>query len=45
MTAALGPAARTLELDDDYPAINELFVERGWTDGLPIVAADRGSRR
>src|SRR5438093_7230659 len=34
---ATGPAARTLELDDDYPAINELYVERGWTDGLPIV--------
>jgi len=32
-----GPAARTLEVDDDYPAINELYVERGWTDGLPIV--------
>ncbi len=37
MSAALGPAARTLELDDNYPALNELFVERGWTDGLPIV--------
>ena len=37
MTAAQGPAARTLEFDDDYPAINEQFVERGWTDGLPIV--------
>jgi hypothetical protein len=37
VTAALGPAARTVELDDDYPALNELFVERGWTDGLPIV--------
>jgi hypothetical protein len=34
---ALGPAARTLELDDDYPAVNELYAERGWTDGLPIV--------
>ena len=37
MTAATGPAARVLELDDDYAAISELYVERGWTDGLPIV--------
>ena len=39
---ARGPAARTLELDDDYPAINELYVERGWTDGLPIVPPTEG---
>ena len=37
MTATLGPPARSLEVDDDYAALNELFVERGWTDGLPIV--------
>jgi hypothetical protein len=24
-------------MEDDYPAINERYVERGWTDGLPIV--------
>ena len=41
MTAP-GPAARTLELDDDYPAINELYVERGWTDGLPIIPPTEG---
>ena len=39
---ARGPAARTLELDDDYPAINELYVERGWTDGLPIIPPTEG---
>jgi hypothetical protein len=26
-----------LEADDDYRAINRLFVERGWGDGLPIM--------
>jgi hypothetical protein len=40
--SARGPAARTLELDDDYPAINELYVERGWTDGLPIIPPTEG---
>src|SRR5512134_2418225 len=34
---ALGPAAQALRVEDDYPAINELYQERGWTDGLPIV--------
>lgn len=40
--AAPGPAARTLEVGDDYPAIHELYVERGWTDGLPIVPPTEG---
>jgi hypothetical protein len=35
--SAPGPAARTLEVDDEYGSINELYQERGWTDGLPIV--------
>jgi hypothetical protein len=39
---APGPAARTLEIDDDYAAINELYQERGWTDGLPIVPPTPG---
>ena len=34
---ALGPAARTFAADDSYAAINRLYQERGWTDGLPIV--------
>jgi hypothetical protein len=33
-----GPAARTLEVPDESVAINELYFERGWTDGLPIMA-------
>src|SRR5262245_39667685 len=32
-----GPAARTFQVEDDWLAVNELYVERGWTDGLPIV--------
>src|SRR5947207_10302450 len=34
---ALGPAARAFQVEDDWPAVSELYVERGWTDGLPIV--------
>jgi hypothetical protein len=26
-----------MEMADDYLAINDLFHERGWTDGLPII--------
>ena len=36
MTAP-GPAAKTFRLDGSYAAINRLYQERGWTDGLPIV--------
>src|SRR3954470_17218709 len=27
----------TLEADEDFDAINALYLERGWSDGLPIV--------
>jgi len=27
----------TVEADDDFHAINRLYLERGWSDGLPIV--------
>ena len=37
MTAP-GPAAKTFRLDGSYPAINRLYQERGWTDGLPIAS-------
>jgi hypothetical protein len=37
MTVDLGPGAKTFHLEDSYPAINRLYQERGWTDGLPIV--------
>jgi hypothetical protein len=36
MTAP-GPAARAFQVEDDWLAVNELYVERGWTDGLPVV--------
>jgi hypothetical protein len=36
MTAS-GPAARTLQVEGDWSAVNELYVERGWTDGLPVI--------
>ena len=36
MTAP-GPAAKTFRLDASYGAVNNLYQERGWTDGLPIV--------
>jgi hypothetical protein len=32
-----GPAARAFQVEDEYDAVNELYHERGWTDGLPIV--------
>jgi hypothetical protein len=34
---ATGPAAPTFTLEDSYTAINRLYQDRGWTDGLPIV--------
>src|SRR5262249_203560 len=36
MTAS-GPAARTFQVEEDWSVIYELYVERGWTDGLPII--------
>src|SRR6266542_3474422 len=35
--SAPGPAAKTFRLDASYAAVNGLYQERGWTDGLPIV--------
>ena len=35
--APQGPAAGTFQVEDSYPAINQLYQDRGWTDGLPIV--------
>ncbi len=29
--------ARTFEADDSFAELNELYYERGWTDGLPII--------
>ena len=30
-----------IEMADDFEAINEVFYDRGWTDGLPIVPPTR----
>jgi hypothetical protein len=40
--SAQGPAARTLQVEDDWLRVNELYLERGWTDGLPIVPPTEG---
>ncbi|MFN8556068.1 MAG: hypothetical protein U0531_01500 [Dehalococcoidia bacterium] len=32
-----GSRSRLFEAEDSYEALNELFHERGWTDGLPIM--------
>ena len=29
--------SRRIELDDDYDAVQQLYLDRGWTDGLPVV--------
>lgn len=50
---ATGTRARTFEAADSFAELNELYYERGWTDGLPIMpptedavaAMLRGTRR
>jgi hypothetical protein len=37
----LDPAA-SFRAEDDFEALNELFLERGWGDGLPIVPPSVG---
>jgi hypothetical protein len=37
MSVAAGPAAKTFRMEESYAAVNQLYQERGWTDGLPIV--------
>jgi hypothetical protein len=32
-----GSRARTFEAEDSFAELNELYYERGWTDGLPIM--------
>ena len=27
----------SIDADDDFEAINALYLERGWSDGLPVV--------
>ena len=33
----LGLNARRIEVADEYDAVQNLYLERGWTDGLPIT--------
>lgn len=33
----LKTAGGALEIADDFQAVNEAYIERGWSDGLPIV--------
>jgi hypothetical protein len=37
LTTALDAPGASLETVDDFDAINALYLERGWGDGLPIV--------
>ena len=38
MSAALGPAAKTFDFPGGHDEVDAHYQERGWTDGLPIVA-------
>src|SRR5687768_13483941 len=37
LTDLLATPGASIEADDDFDAINALYMERGWGDGLPIV--------
>ena len=37
LTDLLQTPGNAIEADDDFDAINALYLERGWGDGLPIV--------
>ncbi len=41
-TAASAPAATLFAADDDLDAINALYRERRWSDGLPIIPPTPG---
>ena len=32
----------SIDVDDDFDAINQLYMERGWGDGLPIIPPTTG---
>ena len=46
LTEALKTPGAAIEADDEFDAVNALYLERGWGDGLPIVppTADRVER-
>jgi hypothetical protein len=37
LASYVGTPGASLEVENDYRKINELYEERGWTDGLPII--------
>ena len=37
-----GLNAQRIEVADEYDAVQELYLERGWTDGLPITPPTPG---
>jgi hypothetical protein len=37
LTQLLQADGASLDAEDDFEAINRLYLERGWGDGLPIV--------
>ena len=37
LSALLAQPGATIEIDDDFDAVNALFRDKGWSDGLPIV--------
>ena len=37
VSALLESDGASIEVDDDWDTINNLYLQRGWSDGLPIV--------
>jgi len=37
LTHLLGDPGVSFTAEDDFQALNDLFLERGWGDGLPII--------
>ena len=42
LTALLGEPGVSLRAEDDFIALNALYLERGWGDGLPIIPPSVG---
>ena len=38
-------ASEKLIVDDSIESINNLFIEKGWSDGLPIIPPTRAGGR
>ncbi len=39
MTSSSTLQSRRVQVSDSFDAIQDLYEERGWTDGLPVVPA------